>query len=107
MKTQTQHTLTPWKRDGTSLYVEIKESMTGSTVPQHFVSVDAPGFGLATQAEKEANAAFIVRAVNAYEELLATLHNLHKQLRGEIGLSEIVKIQDEIKQAIAKAEGKK
>lgn len=92
-RSQPTHTPTPW-------HVNYHEIVAANhTRPCHMstsLNMFAPG-------ESEANAAFIVRAVNCHQELIDTLkdlaHYCHDQI-DETGL------QERVRQAIAKAEGK-
>lgn len=78
MKTQ-PHTPTPWKTDGRSIF------QPGGSV-------------IAGTVEKSQNAAFIVRAVNAHDEMLTALKFAEKHL--PMGTEVLVFVQS----AIAKVE---
>ena len=71
---------------------------TGKPEPHHMAHAKTVCRGM-TGPQKDANAAFIVRAVNAHEELLAALHEARYLLIGHGRRS------DMIDKAIAKAEG--
>ena len=83
------HTPTPWiRRESKSDVIWIEDG--NGRVVMHNSSVKDP--------EDQANAAFIVRAVNAHEELLAALHEARYLLIGHGRRS------DMIDKAMAKAE---
>ena len=102
------HTPTPWSIDKETINDPdvVIESKSGCFVAQ--VSSDAD------DTEAQANAAFIVRAVNAHEELLDNIRQAIRAL--EAGLDDTGEcighvstmdcVVDDLKQAIAKAEGK-
>ncbi len=100
MENQTQHTPTPWHTEQASDgHFMIHETEGKSGV--HEISL--------AHVKEERNAAFIVRAVNAHEELLATCQALISELRwtsknGQFpGMDKVIAEADK---AIAKAEGK-
>lgn len=86
-----QHTPTPW---------QLKEGLgLGS---KYWVGESEDGKNTPFQSTKEANAAFIVRAVNVHEDLLHLLRSLatHPERLGFDGIKKACLI------ALAKAEGK-
>lgn len=115
MKTQTQHTPTPWEVSGELEHLKIVANSKEEYACDGIVKIAdiTPGdYEIAEYGHCEANAAFIVRAVNAYErdqeikkELVRNLKNAHDCL---LVLSEYknTRLMKEIEQAIAKAEGK-
>lgn len=94
---KTQHTPTPWNVDERSIYCE-KWGMDRIALLEqasHRMSMS----------EVKANAAFIVRAVNAHEELLRIAKQMvfdwkHNEPKMPVGYI------NDVLQAIAKAEGK-
>lgn len=97
------HTPTPWEfkeKDDEGRFVIIGER-DGLDVT--FVADTIGGLG---DAEK-ANAAFIVKAVNCHDELLAALVNLYALVRGECpSILENDHHDEMVRAAIAKAEGR-
>lgn len=69
-----QHTPTPWLLDGRLVY-SLQDDARGRPTNRFSAHLD-PGFGrdgLTPDTELDANAAFIVRACNAHEALVAAL----------------------------------
>ncbi len=76
----TQHTPTPWViKDGYKIYSEnVSVAFVSSpfNIDGTFTHIDAMGL------DKEANAAFIVRACNAHDALIKALFECHEYLIG-------------------------
>lgn len=98
-----KHTPTPWFTDPSFNHESI------SAGPNGFLVADCSRTG-GDKDEYQANAAFIVRAVNSYEEMLKGLYELRDRLvmgQDSSGNSEINQDEiDLINRLIAKAEGK-
>jgi hypothetical protein len=71
---QTAHTPTPWQYDEDALHVFVNGS--GVEGDGAVICEVWPGFGSGESKEREANAAFIVRACNAHDDLVAALRGL-------------------------------
>jgi hypothetical protein len=69
----TKHTPTPWRVVNGSL---IKDELMPFDRDERYTALIATTGGHATGALADANAAFIVRAVNSHEHLVAALRNL-------------------------------
>lgn len=95
---EVKHTPTPWKA---SLRFQ-------NNLPNDYVITDGKWGGIAiASSDNEANAAFIVRAVNSHEELLTALKIAVFELSVKSGDKNRIKnAVDRAKQAIIKAEGK-
>lgn len=80
MKTQIKptHTQTPWKKLGRDIAIDLSDD---KSVTANFAEVATTAVGHWTVAEADANAAFIVKAVNAHEELLDVANGLMDILR--------------------------
>lgn len=110
---QSKHTPTPWiegKRDDSK-----PKAMIDPTFHGNYINIDPGNGGNGVSAvaqvigpDREANAAFIVRAVNSHDELLSLLKEIQEEfvagrkLGIEPGSHYALKVRD----AIAKAEGK-
>jgi hypothetical protein len=98
MKTKPTHTPTPWT---TGLY---DASVAFTQIGVH-VAVCKPDLSLlavcgpARDEQSEADAAFLVRAVNAHEELVSLLKTMEY-------MAPNTELNNRIKKAIAKAEGR-
>jgi len=91
MTNAVSHTPTPWKVTTTNeVWMSSVCGSDGDEIAQCFKFKN----------ESEANAAFIVRAVNSHEELLEAAKSLIKY--GVVG----DEYKEQVRQAIAKAEGK-
>jgi hypothetical protein len=92
LKPKIEHAPTPWSQDGCEI----------TSTDGEMIIYDEGGHSVA-------DAEFIVRAVNAHEDLLAVAYEAAKQMREldakRLTTSEI-KFARMIEQAIAKAEGK-
>lgn len=74
---EVKHTPTPWKiheHDGESFLNGVGKSYWQIDGPQHAICNNRDCAG--SSAEQKANAAFIVKAVNSYEKLVAALQNI-------------------------------
>src|SRR5271157_3455432 len=101
VKPEVQHTPTPWK---VSVHVD------GCNFTSYMIN-EVELAGAESDEEAEANAAFIVRAVNAHEELLRVAKFLitldddcgreHRRINGLLSDARLM-----VEQAIARAEGK-
>lgn len=102
---RTEHTPTPWFNELSTVYASHSYQSESDEPP------------IVCSTINRADAAFIVRAVNAHEELLTALRSAHRALEyladpDEEGLkctghSRMAQcIQDDMMQAIGKAEGK-
>ena len=114
------HTPTPWLREGRIIYAlqasghfEGKGADYHETLVNRFMaSVQGQGATGATEDELEANAEFIVRAVNAYGKLVEALTLAENKLEayasslGEPEPGWAVDARRKAKDALAKAEGK-
>lgn len=107
MKTKPTHTPTPWKIVNRSLTDPL--DLSGRTIKDgrnrilaHLYPTPS-GLGLE---EQKANAAFIVRAVNAHEKLVEALRNAQAALLVLSPNATDTRMMRDIEQAIAKAEGR-
>lgn len=89
-----QHTLTPWEMKG-----EFITANRGGAVCQLF-AIDS-------KEEMEANAAFIVKAVNSHEELVKIAVLTKKYLKGERVTGPGLLLNSLVDKALTKAEGGK
>lgn len=92
MKTSAKHTPTPWEVKGNLNKIENAKGLTVCDLRSNTVDADA-------------DAEFIVRAVNSHEELLAVVRNLVTCMDAEPDGFHVAFIA-QAKKAIAKAEGK-
>jgi hypothetical protein len=67
--TNAQHTPTPWRNDG----LAVSDASTQSRITGPDGTQVATAYGWGDKGLSHANAAYIVRAVNAHDELLAAL----------------------------------
>ena len=97
-----QHTPTPWTTDGVAIWNEI-----GNVVAASVSTADTRLYHTKTDYKQASvNAAFLVRAVNAHEELLdAVKMALDAELSLAARIPRPLRIKF-LKQAIAKAEGR-
>jgi hypothetical protein len=112
-KAETKHTPTPppWEKSGDLI---VKDLSYDKTVTAAYYEIATTNIGHWTTEQKEANAAFIVRAVNAHEELLeavkasATMTNelLRTIDDGHWYSDDLVALRVKVLQAIAKAEAR-
>lgn len=101
MTKQTKHTPTPWKVVKHSNF-----NLFDSTDHHTFAIELGGGSKVALLGDnQEANAAFIVKAVNAHEELLDTLYIVKCSLEAFDQTDSMKRIINNIKQALARAEG--
>jgi hypothetical protein len=100
-----QHTPTPWRTDGRVIF-----NNPGNVIAAT-VNKDWPhGYKTSIASEEErANAAYIVKCVNAHEELLNTLQYVRKFYQDNFDIMPVAfqTVDDQIAQAIAAAEGGK
>lgn len=97
MKTETKHTPTPWmvgKNGGDIVYRRPNEPM------------NVGGFVVGETEQDLADAAFIVRAVNAHDDLLGTAIEMRNHLLEISGTNTMGPIWKRLAEAIAKAEGR-
>lgn len=70
----TQHTPTPWRTNGATITARGAWDLTIASCRSRQDPANAhPGLAAKTTAEADANAAFIVRAVNSHADLVAAL----------------------------------
>jgi hypothetical protein len=105
MKTQS-HTPLPWKYTPDSKEKDgLWDVIVGANGEQVIYGIAYEGCSFENE---EADAAFIVRAVNAHEELLQMLHVFIDQIDGDIMATQFFDstFVNKAKQAIAEAEGR-
>lgn len=97
MITKLKPTSTPWEvsQAGENIYIYINVPSEHWPIHNVIANIDDD------MGNAEANAAFILRAVNAHEELIQTLKRLRDDFTDRLGYEPIYATQ-----AIAKAEGK-
>lgn len=95
------HTPTPWQQ-GTSANRRAMDTIFTDKGQVQICRVDT---SCPEDGENEANAAFIVKACNAHDELVKTLEWVSQKLWDKLDHSEILNIKGQIAKAIAAAEG--
>lgn len=102
---ETKHTPTPWITDGVAIWNEI-----GNVVAASVSTADTRLYHTKTDYKQASvNAAFIIRAVNAHEELVSLLYRALaeiKEFHEESSDEPPCRVEKDLEQAIAKAEEK-
>lgn len=99
---KSQHTPTPWREISSNMELQGRD---GCLIGELYGTTKHPNFPNPTIEQRRANAAFIVRAVNAQEELLLALEEVKAYLV-RTGRRDARSYVEQIAEAIAKAEGK-
>jgi hypothetical protein len=104
MKNETKHTPTPWHRNvSPAAKYPIYADRNGDPDGKDWIHIAAVLHG---NPNAEADLDFIIKAVNAYDELISLAHDYRNLLRELPPEKCTEKLLDKVTEAIAKAEGR-
>lgn len=104
------HTPLPWERRlsamGRPFIINPKAPLAKDQDDIHGKCIaQVSGLGNANEQEQRDNAAFIVRAVNCHDDLLAALEELYMALHGRVHSNRALRALAQAETALAKAKG--